>query len=259
MLHKEPFHNYIAYPSWANPSYCWSDLPRLLADPIGSGYLEPGRSLEYYLSLGFPRDPQPYRLVNGPVGGGIIMWEGDPLAGGGWKWLPIAILGSEANLRVPPGMENIFASSGVQVVAIEPWSIPFERKSRIYRCGASTEHADSAGDSIYWILCTRGAVERIKRVREISSIAAGFELQATPLSQVPDALLAETAPWFSDAPHSRTWFEVKGGGDGLGYHFAVLVYVAYHLRWVAGPKVLSVHLVANIEGKPNARRDWSTR
>jgi hypothetical protein len=55
---------------------------------------------------------------------------------------------------------------------------------------------------------------------------------------------------------SQQWFQVTGAVEGLGYLFAVIFYNACRLKELAGSKLHSVHLVGEIEGKPNCIRRW---
>jgi hypothetical protein len=75
----------------------------------------------------------------------------------------------------------------------------------------------------------------------------------------PSDLPTETAGWFTNTEYESAWFEVAGDGDGIGFHFAVVVYIGQHLRSIAGPRVDAMHIVAQIEGKPNPRRTWNRK
>ena len=248
--------NYIVYPSWVETEFRWEDLPGLLADPFASGYLESNRSMEFYWDLGYPRMPQPFALKDGPCGGGIIMWEGEPHPDRGLRWLPMVILWSQANLRLPNGMDVIYKSFDAQVVVVEPHGGGVPVRQKDYRCGASTEHAEEAGESVFWVLCTTKEASKIKGLELLPTWAKGYELDVVPLPEPPPLIAAESNSWFPNPDHHRIWYEVKGGSDEVGSHFAALVYLAYHLRWVAGKSVFSMHLVADIEGKPNCRHLW---
>jgi hypothetical protein len=258
MLYNVPRHNYIVYPSWAGVSYLWADLPGLFADPVGSGHLPAGTDMQYYLDCGYPRTPQPFRLWDGPVGGGIIMWEEEPSATRRGKWLPGSILHSEANLREPNGMNALFGEYDAHVVGMEPHGAGLRiPKPKLYLCAASTEHVDAAGDDVYWVLLSRAEPNRVKRLQSVPDWAAAFGLRVAREVRVAAAVQAQFDEWIPEPRYPRTWFTVEGGGDELGFHFAVVVYLAYHLRWVAGKTIVGMHLVSQIEGKPNALRLWN--
>jgi hypothetical protein len=254
MLHKQRLHNYIVYPSWAKLSYRWKDLPRLLSDPMHSGYMPPGRDLQYFLDCGYPIAPQPFTMLDGPVGGGIIEWEGDPHAGRGWRWLPIIILRSEADLRPPNGM--LGQKLDAQVVGIEPHGGGLERP-KLHTCAATIEHIDAADDDVYWVLCSSSKGDRIKGLEALPEWAKSFGLAVERMSDVHPAVREQFDSWIREPEFGRRWYRIVGGGDELGFHFAVLVYFAYHLRWLAGKRIVSMHLVSCIEGKPNMLPSWN--
>lgn len=63
MLRDERNRTYYVYPSWADLSYRWEDLPRLLADPLNSGGFKgedrakEKTKMEYWLDAGYPPKP----------------------------------------------------------------------------------------------------------------------------------------------------------------------------------------------------------
>jgi hypothetical protein len=259
MLHTEKVSEFIVYPSWAEMSATWEDLPRLFADP---------RSGEF-LPQGFDTLPRgwtdlPHELIDGPAGGGIIKYQrGAP----GQAWTPLLILTYEANLRAPNGMDGLLykCRDACPVLYIEPtgvgWRLGVAKKPRNIRPGLSLEHAEAAGDNIYWVVRYRGARKTPKEIKGLSSLpawAGHFGLDALALPHGPaEALRLETQRWFTNPENESAWFEISGDGDGVGFHLAVVVYIGNHLRWVGGPRVRSMHLVAQIEGKPNVCSAWT--
>jgi hypothetical protein len=247
--------HYIIYPSWAKTEYRWEDLPRLLADPLASGYLHKAQDPDYYWRCGYCKTIQPFTLTDGPCGGGIIMWVGGLYADRD-RWLPGCVLNNQANMARANGMDLIRKSFDLSVLVMEPHGGGAPIRQRDYRSGASTEHAEAAGESVFWVLCATRTASKIKHLESLPTWARAFGLDVVPLSELPSAVAVESDPWFPNPEHHRIWYEVKGGGHEVGFHFAVLVYLAYHLRWVAGKCVFSMHLVADIEGKPNCRHLW---
>jgi hypothetical protein len=243
-------------------------MPRLFADPLNSGFLPRRRFDPRRSGWAFP--VQPYELTSGPEGGGLIVWYGVKSRGG---WLPSLIVGSEANMPLPNGMsiyyeKRIAANPDVSSVCyVEPISAGHAfgvvKKVPHVNPGSSFEHADSAGDQLYWVARFKRAKKPTDEIKGLSTVpgwARHFGLEAKRLISGPPAdLQAETAPWFTRSEYDSAWFEVSGDGDGVGFHFAVVVYIGNHLSWIAGPRVESMHLVAQIEGKPNPRRTWSRR
>jgi hypothetical protein len=258
MLHRIPNHNYIVYPSWATPTYRWEDLPAIFADLFGVGrnFLAAGRDEAYYLEFGYSLDPRPYRLFDGAGGGGIILWEGDVLAGRGWSWLPIVVLWREAHIREPLGMPSAFQPPGIVVFVMEPHGGGGLSRARNYTCPTSAENVDAAGDRVYWVVCSAAAADPLKGRETLPDSARGFGLELATAS--PDeAARREFDQRVLDPELHRTWFEVRGGGADLGFHFAALIYSAYRLKFLARRKLASMHLVGRIEGEPNLMRSWN--
>jgi hypothetical protein len=260
MLHKETKRTFIVYPSWAELSAKWADLPRLLADPLNSGFLpqkfDPARDKGW--------SQQRYELIDGPEGGGIVVRHRD---GTRRAWICELILTREANMLAPNGMEATLmrAPDESPVSYLEPmtrgWQFRGVKKPPNFRPGLSYEHADAAGDIIYWVVRfkrARNSSNKVKGLESVPDWARHFGLEAKRLdSGPPDALRAESDSWFPNREFESAWFEVRGDGDSVGFQFAVLVYVGNHLRWVGGPRVISIHLVAQIEGRPSICQDWS--
>jgi hypothetical protein len=258
MLRREPHHTYYVYPSWAELSYAWSDLPQLLADPVNSRYFRENPNLRRgdLQAFGFPRTIQPFELINGPGGGGIILAH----AASRERWLPGLILCEEANLRAPTAMALLPEHLDPQVYYLEPMDEPgselgLGKKKKLYLCHATPEHAEAAEAAVYWVIGVERAAKRVKGLEEVEGLARRFDLAVSSL-QVPEALRQETEAWFISPEYDYTWFQVQGGGDGFGFHFAVVLYLALHLRKVAGKRMHCMHLVADIEGKTNHRLQW---
>jgi hypothetical protein len=253
MLRKETERNFIVYPSWAELPAKWDDLPRLFADPLNSGFIQRGFEPQRY---GYPEQIQPYEITSGPVGGGIIVWRGDPYRG---RWLPLCVVGHEAMLRLPCGTDKIYkdVQAEAAVFYLDPmgapgWQMGLAKKPLNFRPVLSMLHADLAGAKIYWIVRYKRAkrAQELKRLHEIPSWANHFGLEARRLASVPEAVVEELSRWFADPAYDTAWFEVSGDDDGVGYHFAVMVYIGNHLRWVAGPRMERMYLIADIEGQP---------
>lgn len=262
MLRKETDRNFIVYPSWAEMEARWEDLPRLFADPLKSGFMDPNIP---YRKFGYPETIQPYELIDGPEGGGIIVWWGDPDGG---RWLPLTILTrGGGNLLEFNGVRNLkpdFDPHEPVVCTLEPaerrelvtWGIV--KKPRIYNTSASYEHAEGAGDAVYWLVRFRpkGRKKALAASGEVPGWGRAFGCEVTPIADPPADLLAETSPWFGNADEESAWFRAKHDDAGLGLNFAVVGYLAHHLRHVVGPSFASMHLVAQIEGTPNYRKRW---
>jgi hypothetical protein len=264
MLRKETDRHFIVYPSWAQLPVKWDDLPRLLPEPLKSGFIEPNFNFRKY---GFPERIQPLKLFDGPEGGGIIHWRGGPRE----RWLPGIVLTKNANMCPPNGMDlfemSAYDAGEPGVAYLEPmgepgWQLGVAKKPLQLRPCLSYEHVDGAGEMIYWVVRfkrPRSGNKIDKWLNRVPEWAHAFGLEARRLPEVPSSIRSTTDPWFPNPEYESAWFEVSGEDDGVGYHFAVVVYIGNHLRWVAGPCVDSMHLVADIEGKPRIRVGWNRK
>lgn len=279
MLTRETDRNFIVYPSWAELAARWEQLPRLFADPLASGFLRPDFD---HRRFGYPEAIQPYKLIDGPVGGGIVVWWGDPYRG---RFLPLSILtGSRiyqtedesneflrgANLLEPHGVRNLAPDHDPHapwVCFLEPfenrlWWLGIGKRTPMYNTALTYEHADSAADDVYWVVRrsrSKGRARDIGGLAEIPDWAVPFGVVVHRLSAPPAEVGEETDPWFRNPKHESAWFRAECEDTGLGYQFAVLVYIGNHLRHVAGAAMKSMHLIARMEGRPNFIHRWNAK
>lgn len=279
VLTKETDRNFIVYPSWAELAARWVDLPRHFADPLRSGFLEPDFD---YRRFGYPETIQRHELIDGPVGGGIVVWWGDPYGG---RFLPLRVLsGSKvrepadepsqflrgANILEPNGVRNLSPDHNPHapwVCFLEPyenryWRLGIGKRTPMYNTSLSFEHVDAAEESVYWVV--RYKRPRV-RARDLPGLAdlpewsRTFGVDARRLDGPPAEVRQETDPWFTNAGYESAWFHASCEDTGLGYQFAVVVYIGNHLRHVAGAAMDSMHLIARIEGRPNFRHRWTRK
>jgi hypothetical protein len=258
MLRDEPNRTYFIYPSWADLSYRWEDLPRLLADPLNSGYFdELGYTEADWRRVGYPSEIKPATLLSGPGGGGIIYADFAYPE----KWLPANILNKEANLCLPSGLIPCLERLRFHVHYLEPhdspeWYLLTGKKPKLYVCGASVEHVESDPESVYWLIVYKKAKRRLKGLDDVPHWAEGFGLTVTDLESVPQRIAEETADWVVDPQWNSAWFSVQGDNDLVGYNFAIALYIGLRLQRVAGPQMACIHSVSQLETKINVRRNW---
>ena len=277
MLTKETDRNFVVYPSWAELPARWDELPGYFADPLGSGFLKPSFDFQRF---GYPETVQPFQLLDGPVGGGLVAWWGDPYRG---RFLPLCVLtGSRtyapadeadqflngANLLEPNGVRNLSPDHDPHdpwVCFLEPhenrlWKLGIGKRTRNYNTSLSYEHVDAAEESVYWIVrYKRPRARELLGLEELPEWSKAFGVKARRLDMPPGKVAAETEPWFTNPGYQSAWFQTTCDDTGLGYQFAVLVYIGNHLRHVGGASMDSMHLIAQIEGRPNFRHRWSRK
>jgi hypothetical protein len=256
MLHAEPDTKYIVYPSWAELSYKWEDLPWLLAHPLESGYVEPDKD---WRRLGYPETIAPCSSIGGPFGGGIIIADNVPR-----MWMPVLVLRKEANLCPPQGLLISSDQLPCWVGYLEPFDDPLlnalegKPRTRNYVCSATPENIEAEPDSHYWVVAFEGKKEP-NGLGELPTWALQFGLDVSRIAGVPQALREETSDWFRNPGQTFVWYVVRDCKPLVGYCFAIVVYLALHLREIAGRRMRSMHMLAGIEGKPNVRKLWPRR
>jgi hypothetical protein len=261
MLRIEPKMHYYVYPSWAELPCPWGNLSQHLSNPLQSPFIkdDPNWCRYNWRELGYPKTIQPFDLIDGPVGGGIVRVHAAPFE----KWLPGVILGTGANVRSSDGMNPISDTFESGVFYLEPsnepgWELGLGKKAKVFLCDATTEHAESAGDQVYWIVPFKSSKQEPAYLDQIPRWARDFDVKVSRADPVSDALREETALWFVDPSNRLAWFEVRGGPQSVGYQFAVSFYVGLHGSFVSNRRG-AIHLVAQIENKPNARIRWTKK
>ena len=167
MLHAEPKNYYDVYPSWADYQVKWHDLPRLLSDPLNSGllHLDDLQSVE---DGTFPNVPDPFEMIDGPAGGGILIRTQPRLPGLSW-----CVLNSFADVSVPMGVNFEIRDHQANVVYLEPSRSLYllERRPKVYdNCEISFDHTESAGDHAYWFAAYETGETKLREVDENPAI-----------------------------------------------------------------------------------------
>ena len=98
----------------------------------------------------------------------------------------------------------------------------------------------------------------VKRVDELPDwfAAFGVRVEAFP-PRLWAALREHWESWFSDPARTLLAFRVSGGEDDAAWQTAVTYYIAEY--WDTQVRGLdSVHFVADIDGRPCFRRNWTS-
>jgi hypothetical protein len=259
VLFAEPNTDYWIYPSWADYKVKWGELPPLFADPIGTGCVDL-LDQQYIESGVIANTVEPFAMLDGPAGGGIII---TPII------KPRGLHGSVTNQFAEySGAHGVGVDSlnreGSSHIAHVGYLKPLrplyigERRPKVYdHCNTTFEHADSAADERFWLVDYVAGKREIAGLDEIPALAAGFGLSARRLAEPPAAVAVEAADWFWEEDHQYVWYQIDRGRDGIGYQFAIVVYVALHMCKVAGRRFDCMHLVAQLETRSRFRIRWA--
>jgi hypothetical protein len=262
LLKSEPKTLYAVYPSWASYEIDWQTLKPHVQDPLNSNLLD-ATTVQWIAHKKLrPQNPEPIETLDGPAGGGIVI-EHLRTAPPGLVWY---VFNEFAEGAAPLGVNGVRADRSEHVCYLQPARKLYgfgRRPPKVYDlCYISFEHAESAGESLYWVVDFTGKKE-IAGLDEVSGLANGFGLEANRpeaeppelASEVPE-LLALGSDWYSWLDHRLVWYRVSGGREGIGYQFAIIVYVALHLRKVAGRAFKTMHLIGQVETKARFRSKW---
>jgi hypothetical protein len=63
-------------------------------------------------------------------------------------------------------------------------------------------------------------------------------------------------PWFEKWHRQQSWFRITSRSICTGYHFAVMLYLGYHLKAIARGPLHSMSLVAQFDNKMITRPQW---
>lgn len=268
MLISSPDTSYTVWPSWANSfAYRWEDLPEIFAHPWESGHFGSGFNERMAIEKGFlTADCDGYSLISGPCGNGIIVREGARFRDGVKMpgWLGHAILATGADFTTTPGVVNLIANPPIRVSYLELRDDAGlrlmgegKKKPREYPCDATIEHAEAALDKCYWLVTLKSGRSQVKGLEDLPIWAKGFGLTLTPIDSVSEPLEQEVAPWFINPEIVRCWYEVSGSKPDAGLQLAMMIYTAFQFRQVGGSRVRGLHLIANVDSKPNSRKHWN--
>ena len=258
MLIREFKRQYFIYPAYAELNYQWKDLPTFFKDPCrysDSWQLNPYDPGEY----GYPEKIQPFELIDGPVGGGIIIAHIGFMGKVMEKWLPAIILTEGANLCCP---DSMYETKDFNICYLEPIynraaDYGVEKKVKQYHIGSTVEHIDSASGHVYWLFNLVPGHKNIQAIKSVPLWAKHFGLEVERISKIPEEVATEIDEWLLERNTQYICFDVKSCKDSMGYNFAVLVYIGLHLASLAPRRIKRVHLLAEIEGK--IRSEWWSR
>ncbi len=264
MLTYERNKRYIVYPSWANGQivYSWRDLPAVFADPLQCPYLSTNTRVHIQTHPGdYPIPPQPATYITGPWDGGVIVVE----AGLGQRWLPEAIMRNLADPSKPDTMVRFIPELLPAVSYLEPTSdlrrgyevIGWGKAPKLYVPPMLLDHADSAGDEVYVLARYSRGKGRLRGMEDLVSGYVPFGLELSAIVSPRPEVQAEADAWAPTMTElSQEWHQVLTPIRQVDYLFAVTLYNALRLREVAGRRLISVHLVADIEGRPACMGQW---
>jgi hypothetical protein len=119
------------------------------------------------------------------------------------------------------------------------------------------EHVECLRDRRILLVVPKKRRKSIGMMEELPTWFSHFGLIASGPFEVSPELRLEMRDWFEDSDRTMYAFDVSGGMEEAAWQFAVLTYIAEY--WDVRTRGLdTVHLLADIESKPNFRRHWTS-
>ena len=126
------------------------------------------------------------------------------------------------------------------------------------RVKVTAEHADCVRDQILLLVVPKKGRKSLKFVEELPDWFRAFGMTIDHSLMEPSSeLRAEMTDWFSDPNRKMFAMPISGGESNAAWQLAVIYYIAEH--WAVSERGIdSIHFVANIEGKPCFRKNWTS-
>lgn len=119
------------------------------------------------------------------------------------------------------------------------------------------EHVECLRDRRVLLVVPKKRRKSIGMMEELPTWFSHFGVIASGPFDVSPELRLEMRDWFEDSDRTMYAFDVSGGMEEAAWQFAVLTYIAEY--WDVHTRGLdTVHLLADIESKPNFRRHWTS-
>ena len=166
-------------------------------------------------------------------------------------------MGRVANMPVPDDMRLAGRAFTSHVCYLEPYAPLGGRPEQPAIARLSVEHCAFAEPSIYWVFQVKSASLSSEQIEHACKLAESFNVSARVAREIPRELQNETNLWLNKSKGSTYWMQVTEPSSGVGFHFAVLMYVAFELKR-RNRNLQWGHLVASIEGRPAVRSKAAT-
>lgn len=252
MLIIEKCRQFLVFPSWLKIAYTWEDIPAMIENPIShNNAWKWNYTIEDLEGYGYCFDGQ-VELLNGPCGGGIMV----PHLPEGKRW------GLDGPLTYDKGADirgllylwlyNREFQSKLNVSHLEHRAhagsmFRYDKPPRNPMLYCSPEHTDLFTDEVYWLVTGRSP-GKSDLLYELPHWTKEFGIELKIMSKV-DPKLEEFAKSWVPNKLKMIWLKLTSENQGLGFHFSVLEYFAFHLGATEKRKMSSMHLVANIAEK----------
>jgi hypothetical protein len=254
MLKIETDRQFLIFPSWLKVAYSWKEIQQIVENPIKYDKLaQLNYTKEDFERFGYSFDV-PVDILDGPCGGGILV----PHLPRGKAWVAQGALtfdkGADIrDLRYLESYGQEFYYKKLNVAHLEHLAhagslYRYDKPPKNPKLFCSMEHVDFLTDEVYWLVTGRSPASS-EMLHFLPGWAKAFHIKLELLSGVSLELQDFTQNWVPEK-QKTVWFKVTSKNQGMGFHFAVLIYFGFHLATTEKRRIKSMHLLADIEGKP---------
>lgn len=122
----------------------------------------------------------------------------------------------------------------------------------------TAEHLDVLGNKKILLIVPKANRKSIKGLHEVGGWFQSFGVETENIeSDIYDILGDELTSWFSQLDRKLYAFSMSGGEENAAWQTALVYYIAEY--WDTRYRGLdSLHFVANIDGKPCFRKNWTS-
>ncbi|TWU14657.1 hypothetical protein CA54_35260 [Symmachiella macrocystis] len=176
--------------------------------------------------------------------------------------------GLDANLMYPHGMV-LGNEAGEKLSNYVNYFLPIQppafaidaglaKRYRTPTVAFTAEHADCLTDERYLLVLPKVKRKTLKLLDQLPVWLSYFGIDLDLSSSVvPQELRDEMHDWFDDPDRTMWAFPISGGEPNAAWQLAVIYYIALH--WDVNITGLNnIHFIANIEGRPNFRKNWTS-
>jgi hypothetical protein len=206
-----------------------------------------------------------YQLWPGFAGGGIVAVEAR-FGTGKWRGMPVfdvfqcgqkqvygTVLGNPAASELAYYVACLVPERP-PAIAVR-FGVPRVPNPRV---AATVEHANCLQRERFLLVVPREGRKSVKLIAQLPDWLASFGVKTLGAADEPRGPLRdEMRDWFGNPGRPMLAIQIEGGVDNAAWQLAVIYYVAEY--WDTHARGLnSVHFVANIEGQPNFRKNWTS-
>lgn len=124
---------------------------------------------------------------------------------------------------------------------------------------ATAEHIDGLGGARYLLVVPKANRRAVKMMDRLPEWFASFGVSlGADVAELPEETREGMRDWFGDPDRPMFAFPMSGGEPNAAWQLAVTYYIAEY--WDIHARGLdTLHVVAEIDGRPSFRRNWTSR